>query len=116
MRHKKNFYCYVAGPYTVGDTIRNVANAVSAGNSLLAHNIIPFIPHFSFIWHLLHEHSYDQWLEYDFAWLDKCDALLRLPGESPGAEKEIQKAISKGLYVGYSIVAIVKERNRQEMN
>jgi hypothetical protein len=35
--------------------------------------------------------------------LEKCDAILRIPGESKGADNDVQIAIEKGLMVYYSI-------------
>lgn len=29
------------------------------------------------------------WLEYDFSFLTRCDALYRIPGESEGADREV---------------------------
>ena len=35
--------------------------------------------------------------------LDKCDAILRLPGASKGADEDVRKAIEKGIPVYYSV-------------
>ena len=47
--------------------------------------------------------DYETILKQDLAWVKKCDALLRLPGDSPGADREVQYALSQGLLVTQSM-------------
>ena len=42
---------------------------------------------------------YERWLEYDMEWLTACDALVRLPGESKGADREVARAKELGIEV-----------------
>lgn len=42
------------------------------------------------------------------AFVAVCDALLRLPGESPGADEEVALAESLGIPVFYSLAALVE--------
>ena len=39
--------------------------------------------------------EYETWMEYDLAWLGACEALLRLPGHSPGADREVRYALGR---------------------
>lgn len=90
---------YVAGPYSKGDVVLNVRNAVAAADSLLAAGHTPFIPHLTHFWHLVSPKSYEEWLHYDFKWVECCDALVRLPGDSPGADREVAYSKSLGIPV-----------------
>jgi hypothetical protein len=90
---------YVAGPYTNGDTAENVRNAIYAGNNLRALGFTPLIPHLTHFWHLVLPHAIDYWYAYDLEWLELCDAVLRLPGESRGADAEVKRAQELGLPV-----------------
>jgi hypothetical protein len=45
-------------------------------------------------------------LDYDLNWLAKCDAVLRLPGASSGADREVEYAQKLGIPVFYSIEEI----------
>jgi hypothetical protein len=92
---KRKIRIYVAGPYSTGDPVTNTKRAIDAGNVLLDAGFIPFIPHLTMFWHLMHPHEYETWLAYDFEWLDTCDAFLRLPGESSGADREQQRFIAR---------------------
>lgn len=41
--------------------------------------------------------------------LTKCDAVLRLPGESKGADEDVRIAKSRGLKVFYSLEEVLKD-------
>ena len=50
-----------------------------------------------------HAGAYERWMELDFEWLDCCQALIRLPGDSAGADREIDYAHSHGIPVFHSL-------------
>ena len=100
---------YVASPYTKGDVVQNIKAAIDAGEELSKAGFVPFIPHLTAFWHLQHPHSYDFWIDYDNQWLPCCDALLRLPGESEGADGEVELAHKLFMPVFYSIGSLLEE-------
>jgi hypothetical protein len=93
---------YIAGPYTKGDVAVNVAIAVDAGTKVADAGHHPFIPHLSHFWHYRNVRPYEFWLDQDMAWLRVSEALIRLPGESSGADKEVAEAERLGIPVFYS--------------
>lgn len=90
---------YIAGPYSVGDVAQNVARALAMADWLAREGCAPFCPHLSHFFHLLHPHPWHFWIEQDLEWLRCCHALVRLPGESQGAEVEVVQARALGLPV-----------------
>jgi hypothetical protein len=94
---------YVAGPYSKGDVAENVHKAFKAANDLADLGFAPFVPHFTHFWHLMFERPYEFWLELDNQFLSCCQALLRLPGESNGADKEVALARKLGIPVFHDI-------------
>ena len=62
-----------------------------------------FIPHLSHFQHMLYPRPREDWLRHDLEWLSICDALLRLPGISPGSEAEVMAAIRMEIPVFTSI-------------
>jgi hypothetical protein len=96
---------YVAAPYT-GDVVANTKAAIVCGGYLLDLGYHPFIPHLGTFIDLYSRKSYDKWLEYGLAWLGSCDAVLRLPGASPGADREVELATQLGIPVFYTIQAL----------
>ena len=101
---------YIAGPYTKGDTAGNVRRACLAGAQILKKGHTPFIPHLSHFWHLISPKSWETWLKIDFTLLDRCDALLRLDGESKGAEAEEIAASGLGKFIYHSLDEVPNER------
>lgn len=87
-------YVYVAGPFTHGDRLANIAAAIDAGDKLIKAGFIPFIPHLTALWekHTKAIWDYEDWLSFDLKWLSKCDAVFRIPGHSPGADREVAHA------------------------
>lgn len=107
-------YVYVAGPITNGDTLLNIRDGIAAGTELLKLGYMPYIPHNDFIQYMLHPDvlTYEAMLDWDLAWIERCDALLRLRGDSPGADREVAHAILLGLFVSDSIQALEEANGR----
>lgn len=94
---------YVAGPITKGDQFLNVRAAIDAADTLLKAGHAPFVPHINVLWHMVHEHDYETWMAWDDAFLQVCDALLRIPGDSPGADREVERARELGIPVFFDV-------------
>jgi len=90
---------YVAGPYTNGDIAVNVRNAYAAANHLAELGFAPFVPHATHFWHMMFPRPYGFWLELDNQFLPCCAAVLRLPGQSHGADEEVRLAEQLGIPV-----------------
>lgn len=90
---------YIAGPYTRGDPVVNVRSAIDAADALAVAGLAPFCPHLNMVWHLAHPHSPDFWYAVDLRVLRSCALVLRLPGDSSGADEEVAEARRLGLPV-----------------
>jgi hypothetical protein len=97
MRREIAMIVYVAGPYSGGDIAVNTRNAILAGEEVVKKGHIPFIPHLTHLWHMVCPHEENFWYDYDLVWLAKCDAILRLPGFSKGADREMAMAKQWGI-------------------
>lgn len=102
----KKVFVYVASPYTKGDVAVNTRVNIEAGDKLAVLGFVPFIPLLTHFWHMLFPHPYQFWTAIDLHWIDKCDALLRLPGESSGADAEVAYARERNIPVFFSIEAL----------
>ncbi len=98
---------YVAGPYTKPDPCINTRTAILVGDRLWASGLIPFVPHLTHLWHTVSPHPYSDWLAYDIEWLLCCDVLLRMPGESSGADLEVAHAERHGIPVFYTVDEVI---------
>src|SRR5450759_1755153 len=99
---------YVAGPYSQGDVAVNVRNAYKAANHLADLGFAPFVPHATHFWHMLFPRPYEFWLDLDNQFLPSCEAVLRLPGQSSGADKEVHLAQTLEIPVFTDIHDLVK--------
>jgi hypothetical protein len=97
--HGKSICIYISGPYSRGDKGDNVLNAIRAGVELMDNGITPYIPHLSHFVEGFYPRPYQEWLHHDRVWINRCDAVLRLPGVSSGADWEVDLAISLGTLV-----------------
>lgn len=89
---------YVAGPMT-SDPYGCVRQATGAYRILRAAGCTPFLPQLSVLHEMVDPMPYEEWLAYDFEIIAHCDALIRLPGDSPGADAEVAHAELLGLPV-----------------
>jgi hypothetical protein len=90
---------FIAGPYTGGDVAANVARAIGVADDLAAIGFAPFVPHLNHFWHMIHPHTYGFWLDLDNQFLALCEAVLRISGDSPGADAEVERAARLGIPV-----------------
>lgn len=101
---------YIAGPINGSGThTSNLRAAIDAAQTLRTAGICPFIPHTNLTWELLHPASAATWQAWDDEWLLCCDALLRLPGESPGSDHEVGLARARKIPVYADIEQLIGE-------
>ena len=107
---------YVAGPLTTGDPFVNLNLAARAGNRLLRAGFLPIVPHlFSFseiIDPVTPERgtSWERWMQFCLGYVLRCDAVLRLPGPSRGADEEVAFAKEHGIQVYYDEAELLRVR------
>ena len=96
-------YFYLAGPLTHENEdnkfMDNVRNALKAYVTVIKMGYLPYCPHLSAFADIVGDINYEDWMELDFGWLEKCDAVIRLPGDSPGADREVERAKKLGIPV-----------------
>ena len=108
----KVFKVYIAGPYTKPDPAVNTARAMDMWHELRDLGFSPLCPHLSHFLHIHHARPYQEWLDYDNEWIEVCDVLLRLPGESSGADDEVLLSKSLDIPVVLSVSDLIQWRLR----
>jgi hypothetical protein len=106
---------YISGPIK-GDLAANIGQATAAFKRLAEAGLAPICPHWSaFSGPVLVSStggtvyafasvegcglSHAEWLAVDLALVERSDAVLRLPGESKGADMETDHARARGIPV-----------------
>ena len=95
---------YIASPYSNGDTPEeNVKRQLACADELMNFGYSPYVPLLCHYQQLLYPRPYEDWLKHVMQWISHCDAMLRLPGFSLGADKEVELARKEGIPVYLSI-------------
>jgi len=113
---------YVAGPISKGDLVENCRRAHAAGLELLKAGMAAIVPHGSCFWGndtlgrdafrpevLPHGTTHEDWYGMDLEIVRRCDAVLRLPGLSTGADLEAAEARRVGIPVYYSVADLLND-------
>lgn len=101
---------FISGPYTNGGVDVNLDIQIDVANELLDLGFNALIPNLCYhpIQSKHPRKRYSDWFEITLDWIESCDYLLRLPGESYGADLEVKKAKELGKPVFYSIYEITE--------
>jgi hypothetical protein len=85
---------------TVGDFMSNVHYGLKVGRQMVLDGLAPYVPMFDAYMFPQHDlDTYEVLLDWDFSVIRRCDALYRLRGKSPGADREVEYALANGIYV-----------------
>jgi len=102
---------YIAGPITKGDRAHNRQQASDAQYALILAGFAPANPILTmdlpYAWDIPHE----VWMECDLPWVLVADAILRLPGESTGADEEVAFAVQHGIRVYTDIDSLIADKD-----
>jgi hypothetical protein len=106
---------YIAGPLTQGDVQSNVNLAAAYGHKLLDMGLAPFVPHLAHYMQQLTPRGYEDWMGWCLTWVERCDALLRIAGDSPGADREVARAKELGIPVFTDVSELRAEVEKQSV-
>ena len=104
---------YISGPITKGCRNHNLHQALLAHEALMRHGFAVFNPMLNMLCPFNHPTNPDMdhgvWLDNDKPWVAASDALLRLDGESVGADMEVSHAHNTGVPVYYDIEQLLTD-------
>jgi hypothetical protein len=85
---------YIAGPYS-SDPVHGTRAAILAADAVWDAGGCPLVPHLSLLADIVSPRPYEEWLQRDLGLLAVCEAVIRLPGESAGADAEVEWALAR---------------------
>lgn len=94
---------YISGPITKGNRVHNLDQSLQVQKTLMELGYAPLNPMLTLLIPWAWDVPHDRWVECDCEWVEVADCVLRLPGESAGADQEVHLAASLGLPIFYSI-------------
>lgn len=77
----------------------NVHNAIKAAERVVELGAIPYNPLQTHFYDVVSPHPWEYWIEQDEYYVSISDAVLRIEGESKGADKEVAQAMEAGIPV-----------------
>ena len=102
---------YIASPYSIGDIAANVARQMEVAHLIMDAGHCPIVPLMSHYLHIYRRRPYQEWLNCDLALIPKVDLVVRLPGESKGADQEVALAESLNIPVVFGLVELLNDLN-----
>jgi hypothetical protein len=90
---------YIAGPMTKGNIAENLRQAKRACVALIKAGYAPLCPQLTQYIDPGGIFPHQTWADVDLPWVAVSHAVLRLPGESKGADQEVACARSRGIPV-----------------
>jgi hypothetical protein len=90
--------------------IANIANAAEVAQTLIHAGVDVYCPHVVSFLELFGRPppGYERMMEMDFNILGRCDALLRLRGESAGSDREVAFAREHGIPVHFCLQEVIR--------
>jgi hypothetical protein len=121
---------YVAGPISKGDIVENCRQAHDAGMALIRAGLSVIVPHGNCFWGNVTLANADAfvpevqpgglghaaWVGMDLEIVRRCDAVLRLPGDSVGADLEVAEAAAMLMPVFGTVEGVVRWAQEEETN
>lgn len=114
MPNNKRRKVYIAGPMSKGDAAEHFCEAMKAYRDLIRNGYAPMCPQLTWFASPFmrcplsgSELEHSDWLAVDLPWVLASDAVLRLPGESVGADMEVAAAQEHGIPVFTDIVLLM---------
>lgn len=115
---------FISGPISRGDLTHNINQATAAFVELAKAGLAPFCPHWSVYSKPCYpvgpavtcigtasgndEMVYEDWMAVDLPWVRVSDAVLRLPGESAGADRETAEAEAHSIPVFHAVADVIR--------
>ncbi len=93
---------YLSGQMTNGeklDPTENIKAACRVADALETQGHDVYIPHLTWYMAEVCPHEYDEWIKRDLRWVARSDLVIRIPGESKGADIETEFAKKHGIRV-----------------
>ena len=92
---------YISSPFTHGDKTKNVEVQIEAAHRIMDMGHCPIAPNLTYFMDVQRKRPYEEWMMIELELVERCDVVLRLPGFSPGADREVARAGSIGIPIAF---------------
>jgi hypothetical protein len=106
---------YISGPIGAPQDRRaNKLIAMEVAHQVLDLGHAPVVPHLFLALDAQQSRSYEEWMRVDLLLVSHCDVVLRIPGKSPGADREVAEAQRLGIPVVHSVADLTRAKRATE--
>ena len=105
-------YVFISAPFS-SNPGHNLNLVVKVADELRKAGLVPFVPHLYMLYDSISPDTYEAWMDMCLAELELRDVVLRLPGHSPGADREVALAEELGMPVYYSLDDLLKAKREE---
>ncbi len=105
---------YLACPMRKGSWTDNVRKAAKVGRDLMLKGYSVINPMGSWLLDTAAPMKFENWIENDYGLIDASGAIFRIPGESEGADLEVQYANSTSKPVFYDLTELYGSFSNQK--
>ena len=97
--HSRATVVFLSGPFS-DEPMARTLDAADLQHWLIDKGYVVFCPHTSFFWlDQIRPRRYEEWMRQCLAFIQKCDIVVRMPGVSPGSDRECAAAAEAGIPV-----------------
>lgn len=106
---------YLSGPISLGDQMHNFHMAATAQRDLMEAGYAVLNPMLTMKHPAAKEIPWDLWIAGDLPWVEVADLLIRLPGESVGADLEVRHAVKHNIPVYRACISLPRSNFTREL-
>ncbi len=99
---KRQAVIYLATPMTKGEWVTNWDKCLIIADRLRIKGYAPYPPVVSWSWQQHTRYTPEEWLQYDFNLILVSDGVLRVNGDSAGADREMDFAVRHNINTYWS--------------
>ena len=100
---------YISGPISKGDKNHNLKQSFDAQERLIRAGFSPLNPMLTMLLPCEQFIEHQVWIDVDLPWVAMSDAVLRLPGESAGADQECDYADELGIPIYTKLEELIEK-------
>lgn len=99
---------YLSGPISLGPKGHNLGQFLDVHEKLMHAGYAPLNPGLTMLLPFQADVRHAEWLASDLPWVEVSDAVLRLPGDSRGADQECAHAARCGIPIYHSFEEVLQ--------
>lgn len=107
---KGSRFVYILGPHIEGDGIIALRIAIQHAEVLRNAGFTPYVPQLTTLWRMIAPREMDDFNDIHMDFMQKCDAVVKIPGMSHAGTDEEQLAMDLGIPVYETAFDLINDK------